>query len=567
MQLTDLAANGDWFYDSVSGLIHLYWDGVDGALEAQDIEVGRKSWYIGNILGEHVNIEGITFEKDNTGLRVQASNFSANNSEFRFLSKYSLLAKDEQGTNTDLDNISVTNSLFHTSGNGPYFVRLGNSTIANNDIHNISLAALYSFTGASTPGEAGIDVEAVPLLSTHHVIVENNTVSNSRIGIDLWGKGPTGQSYTEESYGNIIRSNVVTDIDAYGIVLGGHCTDDITGTGPVAEACPDGSIGKRGHVHSNIIHNNILVGNGFNSPLQPTLGAGIYQHWTPLSGPNHYYNNTMYANKNSFSGFFCTAGNFVFKNNISLEPALRHLQFPAASWKTPSACNASNDLGASVLTNNIYFPHEVSAQTSDQLFNWHGTLSAGGVPSLVTDPNGNPPGYFTALADFIGTVGQDAVGSLGIDPTLASPLTNSFLTSSLSPTIDAGVDVGLTVDYAGNPILGLPDIGAYEFGHNDTDNDGLTDYQEICYDGDCQTNDPYDPVTNPSGGDSNINNADTDGDGVQDGAEVVAGFDPLDANSVMASSAVAAPLLSRPVLIALCVLLIAFGASALRNRS
>ena len=32
-----------------------------------------------------------------------------------------------------------------------------------------------------------------------------------------------------------------------------------------------------------------------------------------------------------------------------------------------------------------------------------------------------------------------------------------------SPAINAGVDVGLTTDYAGNPIVGLPDIGAYEY--------------------------------------------------------------------------------------------------------
>ena len=31
------------------------------------------------------------------------------------------------------------------------------------------------------------------------------------------------------------------------------------------------------------------------------------------------------------------------------------------------------------------------------------------------------------------------------------------------PAINTGVDVGLTEDILGNPIVGLPDIGAYEF--------------------------------------------------------------------------------------------------------
>jgi hypothetical protein len=34
---------------------------------------------------------------------------------------------------------------------------------------------------------------------------------------------------------------------------------------------------------------------------------------------------------------------------------------------------------------------------------------------------------------------------------------------STSPAIDAGTDVGLTTDYAGNPIYGAPDIGGYEY--------------------------------------------------------------------------------------------------------
>jgi hypothetical protein len=32
-----------------------------------------------------------------------------------------------------------------------------------------------------------------------------------------------------------------------------------------------------------------------------------------------------------------------------------------------------------------------------------------------------------------------------------------------SPAINAGKDVGLTTDFLGKPIRGLPDIGAYEY--------------------------------------------------------------------------------------------------------
>lgn len=54
----------------------------------------------------------------------------------------------------------------------------------------------------------------------------------------------------------------------------------------------------------------------------------------------------------------------------------------------------------------------------------------------------------------------------------------NFALQYTSPAIDTGVDVGLTTDYAGNPIYGTPDIGAYEYqppytiGTHDINDDG-----------------------------------------------------------------------------------------------
>ena len=49
------------------------------------------------------------------------------------------------------------------------------------------------------------------------------------------------------------------------------------------------------------------------------------------------------------------------------------------------------------------------------------------------------------------------------DPLMTDPANGDFTLQVTSPCINAGVDVGLTEDYAGNPIVGLPDIGAYEY--------------------------------------------------------------------------------------------------------
>jgi hypothetical protein len=72
-------------------------------------------------------------------------------------------------------------------------------------------------------------------------------------------------------------------------------------------------------------------------------------------------------------------------------------------------------------------------------------------------------------------------------------------------------------DHAGNPVLDIPDIGAYEYPGGgmttDTDGDGLADYAEIHIYG-----------TDPR-------KVDTDGDGYSDWVEVAAGSDPRNPNS------------------------------------
>lgn len=48
------------------------------------------------------------------------------------------------------------------------------------------------------------------------------------------------------------------------------------------------------------------------------------------------------------------------------------------------------------------------------------------------------------------------------DPKMVNPAGFDFRLQSTSPSINAGVNVGLTTDFSGNAIVGLPDIGAYE---------------------------------------------------------------------------------------------------------
>ncbi len=105
-----------------------------------------------------------------------------------------------------------------------------------------------------------------------------------------------------------------------------------------------------------------------------------------------------------------------------------------------------------------------------------------------------------------------------------------------SPAIDAGDPLA---DFSNEPENNGDRINLGAYGNTaeatvglDSDGDGLTDQNEWCYDGDCSSYSPYNPSANPPGGDLNMNNSDTDGDGYTDGMEVVDGSNPLDANSI-----------------------------------
>jgi len=74
-------------------------------------------------------------------------------------------------------------------------------------------------------------------------------------------------------------------------------------------------------------------------------------------------------------------------------------------------------------------------------------------------------GIAYSLADYITNTGN-GVNSITEDPLFEDVSSNNFRLQSSSPCIEAGVDVGLTQDYNGNPIVGTPDIGAFEYQHS-----------------------------------------------------------------------------------------------------
>lgn len=163
------------------------------------------------------------------------------------------------------------------------------------------------------------------------------------------------------------------------------------------------------------------------------------------------------------------------------------------------------------------------------------TLSGGGIyrgfatNSILyfNEAGSDWPNYFNSICRHCCTTPDPQTsGNVLGDPLFADVAGEDFQLLENSPAIDAAMATDLNVDLPGmhRPLLGIPggvpaaDMGAYEHLHAtaDTDGDGLGDRDEM----DNHHTDFLLP--------------DTDGDRHPDGAEIIAGMDPLDPDSVFA---------------------------------
>lgn len=241
-------------------------------------------------------------------------------------------------------------------------------------------------------------------LKANYLIVEGNTVYNcGTVGNPYWGIGIQCEA-SDSGTGQycIVRYNKV-----YGTV-----GDTVDADGIVLDHWTIG----------NQVYYNLVYGND---------GCGITVY---NSTNNVVYNNAVYGNLQDATfvqraEIRCTgalAANNTFKNNIA--------QATAANTYAILFDSDAYDQTGLELTNNDWY----SAAT-----NWYFWNATGGA-TLAT---------WNALTG----VGTD----LNSDPLFVSA--TDFHIVAGSPCKNAGTSVGLTRDKDGIPIVGLPDIGAYEY--------------------------------------------------------------------------------------------------------
>ena len=203
----------------------------------------------------------------------------------------------------------------------------------------------------------------------------------------------------------ICRYNYVhdTEPDEAGIRVGG----DI----------PAGTIHK---VYYNLIVN---AGSGTRYPYAIAVGG------TTRVGFVHLYNNTIFqdaTSEHSGFGIFASVGtNLIIKNNIL---------YSNSDYKSLLIIGPGSGF---LSDNNCFFAPNLSS-------------------NAFTYNNNN---YHT-LASWINATGQDTHSNYG-DPLFINNKSDWALLDR-SPAINSGTNIGLTSDYSGNPIVGIPDKGAFE---------------------------------------------------------------------------------------------------------
>lgn len=196
--------------------------------------------------------------------------------------------------------------------------------------------------------------------------------------------------------------------------------------------------GEHGDVHINdiYIYNNVMDGIG---AIEQNYASGIYLYSYDRVAPYVTYWDNINIWNNTMVGR--ATGLNTFMNGINM-------RFD----------------GSDVFTN-FDIKNNIIAHTWDHALRFYKSTGSPSIDVLNIENNifydiGSSPDIdYTAGITITNNVTQNNLTS--------NPLFKSTSYRHLqhgSPAINAGIDVGLTVDGAYRPIVGLPDIGAYEFG-------------------------------------------------------------------------------------------------------
>jgi parallel beta-helix repeat protein len=437
--LVACTSKGNWFWDSVSNTFYIYSESDPSG----SVELGQRKALINVSNRDNITLSSLTIQHSNeksvptdqdfgsgavlqnggdnliiASCTIQKNGFfgvrTVNSSQLTF--KNNVFYRNGEGNkngsnvhisgNNDSDIVFANNISTHSGKDGLMIV--GSSKTS--DIHNIEIYG-NTFNNNNAAG--------LYLIRTKNATIYNNTFDSNGDAID-----------TSEDYAIGIQSS--DNVDIYENTITNQLHND------AIQIYADADAGS-GSAHNVSIYKNSISG----VTSGDGIGIGVYGdntmqnlkiYYNVITGADaygiyfaqgdalgldtaHVFNNTIY--NNTLAGVGTTIDYPIeMKNNIIVENGEPNVNF---------------------YNNNLVF-------TSNNLY-----YKASG---NVLRHNSN---YYTTA-----TITNFEASAQNTDPLFADPANGDFSLQKGSPAINTGADVGLIEDINGNPIVGNPDIGAYE---------------------------------------------------------------------------------------------------------
>jgi hypothetical protein len=357
------------------------------------------------------------------------------------------------GSQTERCGIVIGWNRFAQAQNDERYITVQNCTIKNIGDPGISESDMYSFLISSWNNDM------------YNITIANNTFDSLSKGGPIFYNGRHDLLAAVTTFhGVYVGYNTITNI---GISHGG-------GSGIVLKGNVDGAIVEHNYIESGSggayaigdesysytdVHRNIAY--RYNEiHMTDTIGIWIANamDWTDggLINIDIYYNilHSAYGASNSEvirianEPFVEGSTINIYNNVISYDSGTR------GAWLNPSGSAMTINV-----TNNIFRgPSGTLA-----LLGWQGTTSTiNHNYNSYYSPGANPAYAFNGTSICKNDMATWEPTAQVEDPKLTAEFTDLHLQSD-SPCIDNGTNVGLTQDFDGNPIVGAPEIGAFEY--------------------------------------------------------------------------------------------------------
>jgi parallel beta-helix repeat protein len=412
-EVSQVALNQDdeWFWDSGTDTLYVF-SSTDPA--GTVIEPGNRDYALVSWAGtSYYTVDGLEFQKNN-------STWAG-----------AVLAV---GTTSESQGVTVQNCTFRYIPKAISIYSVNNVVVSDNVI-----------TGHGAGTVSGIDFNdgGVPYNAATTVTVSGNTISQVAYGVVSPNTG------TEHINAATISNNTISDCAREGLSF--NLADGMTVESNIVSNC--GGAGDYSGIHFWEVANAIVRYNTVSGQRDSgAVGGNGIQIDTNTDAAEVYYN-LVYDSDGAGISVIDAAGVLIYNNTLydngQNNSLVDGVYLAGPSLDTTSA-TIKNNIGYATNNYAIY----IDSNTSDNSLEFDANLWYKAAGNWWYD--GSTGGDSLDAWNLKSYVTDDLEG----DPVFVS--SSDFQLATGSPAIDAGVRIGFGTDILGNPIVGDPDMGAYE---------------------------------------------------------------------------------------------------------